>query len=467
MRALTAILILSLLSACGEKPKTLLERVKARGELIVVTRNSATTYYVGADGESGPEYDMASLFAQQLGVKLRVVVADRFDQILPMVASGNADIAAAGLTVTASRRSRVRFGPPYQKITQQLVYRLGTPRPRTIGDLRGGSLEVVSGSSHVEELRQLALEYPGMRWKADRDQDSEGLLYLVWQQLIDYTVADSNEVAVNQRFYPELRVAFDLTEPQPLAWAFARGDDDSLYNAAKKFFASIKKNGELAQIMERYYGHVEDFDYVGTRLYLRHIKQRLPNFRNAFRQAATDTGLDWRLLAAIGYQESHWNPHARSPTGVRGIMMLTLPTARQLEIDNRLDPAQSIDGGARYFLLVKKKIPDRIQEPDRTWLALAAYNIGFGHLEDARKLTQARGGDPDKWVDVKKTLPLLSQKKWYKKTRYGYARGREPVLYVENIRSYYDLLVWSEQRDHATQTTAPEPKPEALDSPVL
>jgi membrane-bound lytic murein transglycosylase F len=147
-------------------------------------------------------------------------------------------------------------------------------------------------------------------------------------------------------------------------------------------------------------------------------------------------------------------------------MMLTLDTAGQLDVDNRLDPDQSILGGARYFRLVKEKIPDRIPEPDRTWLALAAYNVGFGHLEDARKLTQKLGGDPDKWVDVKKTLPLLSQKKYYSQTQFGYARGQEPVTYVENIRSYYDLLVWTDEQDKRHNIQPPTDFI-TLDSPVL
>ena len=462
---LGTIIVVSLLSGCMEPPRSQLERVRERGELVVVTREGPTTYYDGPKGKMGLEYELAERFAQHLGVKLKLVVADRFNRILPMVEHDEADLAAAGLTITEARKRKVRFGPVYQEITPQLVYRLGTPRPSGLSDL-SGMLEVVAGSSHEERLRAAALDNPNLHWKSNRKLESGELLHLVSEQLIDYTVADSNEVAVNQRYYPELRVAFDLAKPQPLAWAFPRGADNSLYDEATAFFKQMEDSGDLEQLLERYYGHVEDFDYVGTRLYLRHIHQRLPEFRDAFQQAAKATHTDWRMLAAIGYQESHWNPHARSPTGVRGIMMLTLDTAGQLDVDDRLDPDQSILGGARYFRLVKEKIPDRIPEPDRTWLALAAYNVGFGHLEDARKLTQKLGGDPDKWVDVKKTLPLLSQKKYYSQTQFGYARGQEPVTYVENIRSYYDLLVWTDEQDkrHSIQPPADFI---TLDSPIL
>ncbi|WJW76286.1 membrane-bound lytic murein transglycosylase MltF [Thiohalobacter sp. IOR34] len=455
MRYILPILLIYLsLLGCERQQETHLAQVLSAGELVVVTRNSPTTYYEGPQGPTGFEYDMVRLFADQLGVRLRIVIADSFADILPMVSRGEVDLAAAGLTITETRKSLVRFGPSYQKITPQLVYRQGTPRPADLNDLNG-ILEVVKGSSHEERLMALRTEYPNLSWKTNDELDSGELLGLIWEQVIDYTIADSNEVAISRRFFPELRVAFDISDPEPLGWAFAHEPDNSLFNAAREFFARIRQDGTLEQLLERHYGHVADFDYVGTRRYLRHIQQRLPRYIDLFKAAAERHGLDWRLLAAIGYQESHWDEHARSPTGVRGIMMLTLDTMRQLGLDSRLDPAQSIEGGARYFAMMKKKIPARIAEPDRTWLALAAYNIGFGHLEDARILTQRNGGDPDKWVDVKKYLPLLSQKKWYKQTRHGYARGREPVRYVENIRSYYDILVWYMERDQEPVLDSP------------
>ncbi|MDH3886017.1 MAG: transglycosylase SLT domain-containing protein, partial [Desulfobacterales bacterium] len=223
-----------------------------------------------------------------------------------------------------------------------------------------------------------------------------------------------------------------------------------------EYLKMLKDNGQLDQLLERYYGYVTDFDYVGTRRYMKHIEQRLPQFRRWFEEAGEKTGVDWRLLAAIGYQESHWNPRAVSPTGVRGVMMLTQDTMRHLGISkSRLDPQASIEGGGRYIARVRSRLPKRIREPDRTWMALAAYNVGTGHLEDARILAQGDGADQDKWIDVKKYLPLLSQKKWYKQTKYGYARGNEPVRYVENIRSYYDILAWITDRDSAPKPMSP------------
>jgi membrane-bound lytic murein transglycosylase F len=467
MTAMPALVIVCLvclvLTAC-EKPPPLLEQIKQQNELIVITRNSATTYYEGPGGPTGFEYELAKLFADYLGVELHVVIPPNFNDILPLVALGDAHLAAAGLTVTEKRRSKVRFGPTYHRITPQLVYRSGSYRPRSPAQLKG-TLEVVAGSSHEERLETLKQEYPDLEWEARPNQSSEELLTLVWQQLIDYTVADSHELAVNRHYYPELKPAFDLDEPQPLAWAFPRTDDDSLYLAAQAFFTRIEQDGTLEQLIERYFGHIETFDYVGTRRYQAHVEQRLPAYRDLFVEAAEDNGMDWRLLAAMGYQESHWDPDAVSPTGVRGLMMLTRNAAKDLDIQNRSDPAQSIQGGAEYLSRMVARLPEQIAEPDRTWLALAAYNVGLGHLEDARKLTLKNKGDPNKWVDVKKNLPLLSKEKWFKQTRYGYARGREPVRYVENIRTYYDILVWLTEQEVAENNQ--DHAPLQFDSPAL
>jgi membrane-bound lytic murein transglycosylase F len=450
-RLLLTGLLCMLLAGCGRQP-TALQQVQEHNELIVITRNSPTTYYEGPNGPTGFEYELVKRFAEYIGVELRIVVPPNFNDIFTLTALGDAHLAAAGLTITDQRKRKVRFGPVYQEITPQLVYLGGTLRPKSLADLKG-TLEVIAGSSHEERLQKLKKEYPDLTWTANKEDDSEQLLRMVSDQLIEYTVMDSNDLSVNRHFYPEVKPAFAISDPEPLAWAFPKGEDNSLLDTAITFFNKIRQNGTLNQLLERYYGHIEKFDYVGTRRYLRDIEQRLPAYRDAFMAAAEEVGMDWRLLAAIGYQESHWNPEAVSPTGVRGIMMLTRDAAKDIGIEDRLDPEQSIQGGTGYLVRMLQNIPERVPEPDRTWLALAAYNVGLGHLEDARILTQKNKGNSDRWVDVKKNLPLLSQKKWFKQTRYGYARGREPVRYVENIRTYYDILVW------VTEQQAAENKP--------
>jgi len=446
MRLCLTILLYLLFCSCS-LPTPLLERIQADGVLRVVTRNSGTTLYEGPQGLTGFEYDLVELFAREIGVKPRFILPDSFEQIIPTLLRGDSDLAAAGLTITPGREEEIRFGPPYQEITQQVVYQAGQRRPKKVKDLIGKSLEVVAGSSHEEQLQRLQKAYPKLRWTARSDLEVGELLQRVEDGEIDYTIADSNEVAVDRRFLLKIRVAFDLSKPQQLAWAMPHTEDTSLYDAMSRFFARIRKDGTLNQLIERYYGHVDQLNFVEARTFLRHIKNRLPKYKGYFQQAAKATDIDWHMLAAIGYQESHWNPKARSPTGVRGIMMLTLAAAKQIQVKSRLDPEQSILGGARYLRHIEDKLPQRISEPDRLWLTLAGYNVGFGHLEDARILTQRLGGDPDKWADVKKQLPKLSLKKWYKTLKRGYARGREPVDYVDNIRAYYELLLWQERQE--------------------
>lgn len=443
---MTSLALVLVLNACAPQ-RTILQQVRAIGELHVLTRNSGTTYYEGPQGPTGLEYELMQRFAERLGVKLKIQVPENLNSIIEKVSEGDAHFAAAGLTVTDDRKKLVRFAPAYQTITQQVVYNAESRRPRNVSQL-DGALEVVANSSHVEQLRTLKTKYSQLNWNENREADSTELLTLVAENLIDYTVADSNEVAYNRRYYPKLRVAFDITKPQQLAWAFPKSDDTSLYDEAVAFFKDISESGELESLLKNNYQHIRNYDYAGTHSYLAQIRRRLPTYREMFHIAADEYNLDWRLLAALSYQESHWRPKAVSHTGVRGMMMLTKNTADQLGIEDRTDPYQSIMGGAQYLRSLIDKVPDTFSEQDRTWIAVAAYNVGYGHIMDARRIARKRGDNPDKWVDIKATLPLLSKRKWYKNTRYGYARGWEPVRYVENIRSYYDILVWHLEKEH-------------------
>lgn len=440
------------LSACLG-PSNKLAQVKMAGELVVLTRNSPTTYYEGPDGPQGIEYDLAKAFADSLGVtlKLRVVASD---DILPQLLHGGADLAAAGLVVTPERAREVRFGPTYEEIQQQVVYRLGTDRPADLPALQGHYIEVTGHSSYAERLRALQARYPGLTWGVSKDTEVEDLLVSVWQGLIDFTVADSNTVALMRQYYPELQVAFGLGKPAQLAWAFPPDGDDSLYQAATAFFAKMRKSGEINRLIERYYGPAQRFNYVNITSYIARIKSTLPAYRTLFKTAGKRYNLDWRLLAAVAYQESLWDADAVSPTGVRGMMMLTHDTSSTLGVTDREDPLQSIEGGARYLRAMIDRIPERIPQPDRVWMALAAYNVGLNHLDDARMLTQETGGDQDRWVDVEKRLPLLANENWYRKTRYGYARGYEPVQYVRRIRTYYNILVKLDEEEKAKNAPA-------------
>ncbi|MEQ9561386.1 MAG: membrane-bound lytic murein transglycosylase MltF [Woeseiaceae bacterium] len=422
MRLLVFVLIAGLLGTCSSPP-SMLEQVLDLGELRVVTRNTPTSYFVGPDGPAGPEYDLVRDFAEQLGVALVVETVESVSEILPRLIDGRAHMAAAGLSMTKNRREFLNFGFPYNSVDMHLIYKLGTGRPRSIEDLVGRSIEVVAGSSHSEMMASLADAYPGLEWSENADVEVIDLLQKVANGELEFTIADSTEFNIQRHFYPDLRVVLDLDVGDSIAWAFKKGDGDSLLARADEYLINAGRSGFLAQVNDRYFGHTEKFDYVGTRAFLRHFDSRFPRYRAIFEDAGDQWGIDWRLLAAVGYQESHWRSHALSPTGVRGIMMLTEATAEYLDIPDRMDPESSIYGGAEYFVRQTERIPDSVDEPDRTWMALAAYNVGFNHLKDAMQIVEWQGGDPNTWVDVSKALPLLASQRWYSRVPYGYARG--------------------------------------------
>lgn len=449
--------ILAVFKIIPELAYSELEKVQSRGELIVITRHGPTTFYETADGDAGLEYDLIKGFADSLGVKFKLVIANKFSDILPTVTNRHADFAAAGLSITSERKKIVNFTTPYQEVKQQLIYHRDNKKPKSIDDISNKQIEIITGSSHSHNLRTLSKQHQDLSWSSSETADSDQLLHFVSEKLIEHTITDSNEFMIYRRFFPELDVAFDISESDELAWAFPKDKDDSLFIAANNYLSKIKNNGTLKQIIERHYGHAEKFDYVGTRRFVRHISTRLKFYKNHFIKAADKNNLDWMLLAAVGYQESHWNRRAISPTGVRGIMMLTRKTAGDLGVKNRLNAKSSIFGGAKYLSHLIGRMDKNIPNPDRTWMALASYNVGYYHLQDARKITKKRGKDPDKWIDVKASLPLLAQRRWYKKTKYGYARGWEPVKYVENIRSYYDLLTWEVNKEKPALIPEPEP----------
>jgi membrane-bound lytic murein transglycosylase F len=435
---------LTFLQGCKtETNSASLARIIERGYLTVGTVYGPTSYYVGSEGDTGFEYELAKKYAEYLGVDLKIKASYSLEALFTHLSEGKVDLLAAGLTVTDNRLQQFDFAPSYYDTSQKLVFKQGKVRPRTIDDLKG-NLMVTAKSSHVENLNKIAESHADLAWQESSDLDNEELLIRILEEKIDYTIVDSNTLAVNRRYYPEISIGFTIKGAEPIAWALNKYGDDSILASLIDFFGKVHHDGTLLALNDKYYGHVEEFNYVDTRVFIQAIEKKLPKYRPLFEKYSED--VDWRLLAAISYQESHWNPHARSHTGVRGMMMLTLPTAKQMGIKSRLDAEQSIRGGAKYFKQMFKRMPDRVPSPDKLWFALASYNVGLGHLNDARIITKQQGGDPDRWVEVKDRLPLLKQKKYYKKTKYGYARGDEPIHYVENIRRYYDTLIWIDNK---------------------
>lgn len=443
------------LTACqkSDKPLTDIEKIQQRGVLRVGTLNDQLSYFIGPNGPTGLEYDLAKQFADELGVKLEIKPSYHLSGLLPALKNDEVDIVAAGLTHTPERLKKFNAGPAYYYVSQQVVYKKGSWRPRNLQQLidKGGVITVVKGSHYEFALKELSEIYPDLKWKVSRIEDSTDLLKDVSDGKIEYTIADSVPLSISQRLHPNLAMAFELTEDQPISWFMRKSRNNALYALVLEFFGDINQSGKLANLEEKYFGHIQTFDYVDTRAFIRALDTKLPKYKKLFQKYSKE--FDWRLIAALSYQESHWNPYATSPTGVRGMMMLTQSTAKMMGVSDRLNPEESIRGGVDYLRGAVKRIPDSIPQHEKIWFALASYNIGFGHVMDARRLTQRDHGDPDVWADVKDRLPYLRQPRFYQQTRYGFARGDEAQNYVENIRRYYQTIIGYESEVNSSTNT--------------
>jgi membrane-bound lytic murein transglycosylase F len=439
---LPALFLGYLLQSKWLKPLTIVEQIRDDGRLIVITTKGPTTYFEGPNGPAGLEYELVTAFAKELGVSAEFIFSSDSEVIAAKLRSGEAHLAATG-TTPPDTACKLYHGPVYQQVIPQLIYLSGHVRPVSIDQLTSGVLEVSSGSP--EDILLQKLQQSGnleLQWSTSDGTDFEQLMYLLDVEMVDYTVADSNLFAFKRRHFPKMRVAFDLDDPRPLQWLSTHSKDDSLNSEMKRFFDKIRNDGSLQHSIDRYYASADNMTIAQSLTFWTFVAERLPLYELFFQEIAARHGYDWRLLAAIAYQESHLNPDAVSPTGVRGLMMLTEDTAKLFSVTDRVDPQQSIRGAVRFLQFLDERLPEEISMPDRLSFILASYNVGLGHIFDARLMTGVLGGNADSWLDVRQRLPFLAEERFYSKLKYGRARGEEPVTYVDNILKYYDLLVW-------------------------
>ncbi len=446
---MTARLLLALVAClavgCEEAPPPVAP-IAQSGELVVLTVNGPATYFEDAQGlPSGFEYDLAVMFARELGVKPVFVFTENPADIDRLLRAKRAHIAAAALARHFDFPGGLAWGPSYFTTQHQIVGRVTDPKPRSLAEIADKRIGVIDESvgdyllSEVPKLKVPVQRLPPETSTAD-------LLEKVAKGELDYALVESNRFTLARRFFPQVDVAFNVGKPVDYAWLVSTVDKKRILEVAKPFFDRLRKDGTLKRLVDRYYGHAAKLSAIDSGAVLDKIATQLPHLKPFFEEAERVTGIDWRLIAAIGYQESHWDAAATSPTGVRGLMMLTDETADRLQVKNRLDARESILGGARYFALLRESIPPRIPEPDRTFLALGAYNQGLGHLEDARIVAQRSGFNPDKWQDVRQVLPRLADPDTYQTLQHGYARGFEALQFVDSVRNYYDILSRMEPR---------------------
>jgi membrane-bound lytic murein transglycosylase F len=411
-------------------------------QLVVATREGPTTYYHDQAGlAAGFEHDLVSEFGRENGWTVRWNEADSQAGLFAEVEDGHAHLAAAALSETVVRANHLLVGPVLFETPVQVIYRNSEPRPQSLAALVGKKIAILDNAGHNLALLRYRRKIPALSWQVLNDVWPEALLARLDQGEFDAVVINGMDFDLARTIHPGLSVAFNLGVTQKIVWALPRNSSRVLLATLGRFVDNARKSGLIQRVFERYYGHAQRLDSQDVVGILDQRQKLLPRLRKYFQEGQALTGIDWRLLAAIGYQESKWNPFATSPTGVRGVMMLTGETADRMGVENRLDARQSILGGARYLALMKDALPARIPEPDRTWIALAAYNQGQGHIEDARRIAQARGTRPDSWADVKQALPLLARGGYSNVVKYGYARGAEALIFAENIRSYYDILL--------------------------
>jgi peptidoglycan lytic transglycosylase F len=460
------ICIISGLSACSDSLSQL-ERIKSRGNLRVALIATPPLYFPDESLIRGYDYEIIAAYAASLGVELDIVRADTVSEIMTLLKQGKAHIGIAG-SLPPQPDNNILYGPAYNNDKWYVIGHRKDTLPKSIEEITPSTVIVAKGSKPALVLSELKNDFPGLYWLELPDGNTRQVLEQVNLNTFKLSVVSQDIYTYYRYLYPDLKIAFTLPNQYSSHWLTYEGEDTSIYDSMIDFINHYNVDGKLEEKYDAYFRHLNVFNYVDILYYLKRIETKLPDYMDYFKRAAKLNDFDERFIAAISYQESHWNEKARSRTGVRGLMMLTQDTAKRVGVDDRLDPEQSVLGGAKYLSILKESLPEQIQEPDRSWMTLAAYNVGLGHLEDARIITESHGDDPNLWVDVKKHLPKLSDEKWYKKTKYGYARGHEPVEFVRRIRLYYDILRLYQQEEILEKLDKPlELDKLQINSPVI
>lgn len=457
--SITNLLIAMLLICCSallvrSAPASKLEQIRTAGELRALSRSGPISHYQSADGITGFEYTLLKGFADELGVKLVLIDDSSNIESLQAASSAKFDLASPSIINTYTTKAPYAYTTPFMELSLQLIYNSTQTAPANIKALAGKKVLVVNSASIPLPLQELQKSLPEIHWELVENVDMTDLLDMVERGHADYAIVDSAVFDIHRYSYPHTQVAFDMQAPQPLAWALTPSHDASLYEAAQKYLAKIKTNGQLAEISSQFFDQFIEVNTDDALMFSKRLEKRFPRWEASIKAAAEKYNLDWQLIAAVGYQESHWIPNAESPTGVRGFMMLTPNTAKDLGVQNLEDPKQSILGGAKYLRYLMDTLADSIQGEDRLYMALAAYNQGIGHLADARALTRKLKGDPNSWQDVSKAFPLLAKEQYYSKATHGYSRGWEPVLYVKNVMNYHKILAFKENRQQLRIATS-------------
>ncbi|MBS0321930.1 MAG: membrane-bound lytic murein transglycosylase MltF [Proteobacteria bacterium] len=439
-------LVAGLVAGCNA-PQTEPPPPPAEPSLVVLARPGPGSWFVGPDGSpAGFEYDLIARFASEQKLTLRTVTDDSAVSLIAAVAGNDAQVGVGGLFRPSRPKESDQPGESNVLWTRGIVddepvviFNADGFKPRDWHDLVGTDVAYMAGTGISESLAAVRAEHPEIHWHAVDVPTADALIAQVDDARVDYAVVMASDAALARNVFVGFDVAFGTGVRRELAWALPAGQV-ALREKLDAYLERERKSGAITALRDRYFAPVRGLGRPDAGALHDRVAAVLPRYRRYFQEAQDATGLDWRLVAAIAYQESQWDPDATSETGVRGMMQFTTDTAKDLGLADRLDPGTSIVAAARYVRDLKDKLPARIAEPDRTWFALAAFNIGLGHLEDARVLAQRMKLNPDSWSAVRKALPLLADPEYYNGARLGYARGGMPVAFVDRVRAYYDIL---------------------------
>jgi membrane-bound lytic murein transglycosylase F len=428
-----------------EDSVSVMSKIKAKKQLDVIILNAPSVYYIGAQKKMGFEYDLVKAYADNLGVSLNLIVVHTIEEALQKSRAGLGDITSAGLTSTPQREKEFIFGPPYYSVEEELICNQSMHKKGTFPKNKEGmvGLNIVVGkeTSYALTLQRLSEEIPGIKDPLMQEHSSDILLHMTQNMNIDCTIVNSNIFLLNQRYYPSLLKALTLSKKRNLVWLL-RKEDTSLQKSLNTWIHNYERSGKMAELKDFHYAFLGKFNYYNTEMFHKRVKSRLPKYIKYFKAAGKKYNIPWEILVAQSYQESQWDPKAKSCTGVRGLMMLTKKTAKLLGVKDRLDPKESIFGGAKYLKQIEKKLPKEIKgNKDRYAFALAAYNVGIGHIRDARTLAVKLNKNPNSWIEMKEVLPLLTETKYNKNLKYGYIQGQEPVNYVSSIKRYWNIIL--------------------------
>jgi len=420
------------------QPDASLQDVIVRGELRVITGSSPLSFHMYRNEAMGFDYELAREFAAQLNVRLRVIPKETWRDMLSALESGEGDLIA-GAEMTPPRSVQVAFSNTYMEVQQHIVSNRERAPLTTLRDLAGRTVDLGRGSAHLETLNELRRRGIDVTVRTHDHLSDDNLIPLVARGEIDCTIAGGNVAFLSRRYYPSTSVR-SLGEEAfiSLGWAVPPRAQ-ALLARVNAFLQTITASGRFDEIYAKYHPNLEAFDSIDVKAFHDGIRTRLPRFRPFIKDAAGRNGFDWCLIAAQIYQESRFDPSALGPNGAQGLMQILPPTARSLKVANPLDPVASIKGGVAYLKWLYD-LYEGMDESDRLLTALAAYNAGPGHVNDARRLAARMGLDPTRWESLSRTLPLLRLRRYYQEAEQGFCRGDITVAYVRQIMTYYDIL---------------------------